>query len=445
MNAALAAALSGGRAPAAWARAVRAAAARGRALPRGAAWLPALLAPAPRLRAGALFGDTFAALTGSLGARTAAAQRAGAAGIGSEAASGTYGPVARRPASLAGAAKRADLPPLPSAAARHADLPLLQRLTSRSTARAASATHPAAALRSTGAVRARAAGAAANGAMPGDTASQASQGAVARAAMARTAVAQEAVARAAVAPDAVARVGMARGVAAGTAIARAGVIRAFAGAAAAGAPAFGGVVRGRLVRRLVGAGQRARPGAPAAAGLEPSLARQWAAPLFGPTATMTLLQSALAAHPNAATTPAPAGTAPARTPVHGTAGAARPGPIRTLPAFAAGAALAAAQAAPAARGRRLVGRFASSPASGAAAALPSPPAGGAVAPPSLVPLLPPLVTPAAAESFGAPSGARLAMDGALAQESAAHDDLLALSFQIERILNEQARRHGIDV
>jgi hypothetical protein len=67
-----------------------------------------------------------------------------------------------------------------------------------------------------------------------------------------------------------------------------------------------------------------------------------------------------------------------------------------------------------------------------------------IAPPAVATSLPPLVSPQVADK--PPSPAAILLGAARNEEAAAtEDDLSALAAKIKRILDEEARRHGIDV
>ncbi len=67
-----------------------------------------------------------------------------------------------------------------------------------------------------------------------------------------------------------------------------------------------------------------------------------------------------------------------------------------------------------------------------------------IAPPVVAPRLPPLISPELV-GMSVPPVAATARQGAWAEATAAEDDLNALAAKIRRILDEEARRHGIDV
>lgn len=69
-----------------------------------------------------------------------------------------------------------------------------------------------------------------------------------------------------------------------------------------------------------------------------------------------------------------------------------------------------------------------------------------IAPPTLTPSLPPLRPPRASETAPLPVAAATAHQGARQEEVMAQEkDLSLLAAQLKRILNDEARRHGIDV
>lgn len=71
--------------------------------------------------------------------------------------------------------------------------------------------------------------------------------------------------------------------------------------------------------------------------------------------------------------------------------------------------------------------------------------GGRIAPPAVAPQLPPLIPPQVVGQPVQPVAAATARQGALAEATAAEDDLSLLAAKIKRILDEEARRHGIEV
>jgi hypothetical protein len=68
-----------------------------------------------------------------------------------------------------------------------------------------------------------------------------------------------------------------------------------------------------------------------------------------------------------------------------------------------------------------------------------------IAPPAVAPGLAPLLPPAGPAATIAPLASAIARRGARAEEAASEEDLTRLAIGIKRILDEQARRHGIDV
>ena len=69
-----------------------------------------------------------------------------------------------------------------------------------------------------------------------------------------------------------------------------------------------------------------------------------------------------------------------------------------------------------------------------------------IAPPAVATSLPPLVSPQVADKPPSPAATAIVLGAARNEEAAAtEDDLSALAAKIKRILDEEARRHGIDV